>query len=271
MEKLYLGIDIGGTKTLIELYRENGEKIGMYKYPTEKDKQKFVELLRQNIVANFPRYHEIAVIVCSIPGLVVGNEIRWVPNIGWQDFDLARELTDYFKVPVWLENDTNLAAVYECQNIPGLCAYYTISTGIGAGICRDNSLVESLLYFEPGHQKYRFAGRMQEFEAFASGKAIVERFGKITTDIHDEDDWKEIAVRFSIGLADTIKTLRVDNIIIGGSAGADIDKFKSYLIDALKLQIPPEIQLPNIYRAKHPHENVAYGCFTYGRLKLNEK
>jgi glucokinase-like ROK family protein len=76
----------------------------------------------------------------GVPGVVTLAEgmVQWAPSLGWRNFPLRKYVQDRFNIPVFIENDVNLAALGELafgagrgtQNL--VCI--NIGTGIGAGI-----------------------------------------------------------------------------------------------------------------------------------------
>src|ERR1039458_2547275 len=74
----------------------------------------------------------------------------------WHGLDLRATLGRHFGCPVFAENDANCAALAEARFGAGrgfpTVAYYTVSTGIGAGVVRDGELVIARHDTEAGHQ-----------------------------------------------------------------------------------------------------------------------
>jgi glucokinase len=107
------------------------------------------------------------------------------PNIpGWDNLPLAQLLHDQFKVPVFLGNDANLAALGEWRFGAGRghhdLVYLTISTGIGGGVISGDRLLlgNRGLAAELGHVTVDpngpicGCGHRGHIEAFSSGTAI---------------------------------------------------------------------------------------------------
>jgi len=114
--------------------------------------------------------------------------IHQAPNLpGWREVPLADILHRAFKVPVYLNNDANLAALGEHrfgagQGVNDLI-YLTISTGIGGGIISQGRLLMGArgLAAEVGHMTLEpegppcGCGGRGHLEALASGTAIARR------------------------------------------------------------------------------------------------
>lgn len=108
------------------------------------------------------------------------------PNIPeWHNFPLAPNLSDHFGVPVYLDNDANMAGLAEWQYGAGKghhdLVYLTISTGIGGGVISKDRLLQGYhgMAAELGHMIIDADGPMcgcggrGHIESFSSGPAIV--------------------------------------------------------------------------------------------------
>jgi glucokinase len=64
--------------------------------------------------------------------------------VGWKDVPLVNVMSDRLRIPVWLENDANAAALGENRYGAGRDSknmlYITVSTGVGGGIIIDGDL-----------------------------------------------------------------------------------------------------------------------------------
>ena len=88
----------------------------------------------------------------AIHGVVEDNCVRYTPfHTDLLEHDLATELTEELDVPVFLENEANLAAVYlrdfhdyDSEETYRNYAVVNIHNGIGAGIIRNERLFRGL-------------------------------------------------------------------------------------------------------------------------------
>ena len=107
------------------------------------------------------------------------------PNIPeWHNFPLAPNLSNHFGVPVFLDNDANMAGLAEWQFGAGKghhnLIYLTISTGIGGGVISHDRLLQGCrgMGAELGHMIIDVdgpvcgCGRRGHIESFSSGTAI---------------------------------------------------------------------------------------------------
>ena len=107
------------------------------------------------------------------------------PNIPeWVNFPLAPKLSQHFHVPVYLDNDANMAGLAEWQFGAGKghenIVYLTISTGIGGGVISQGCLLQGFrgMGGELGHMTIDpdgplcGCGQRGHIESFSSGPAI---------------------------------------------------------------------------------------------------
>lgn len=266
-------VDIGGTKTLVAVFDHSGKIVEQEKFATSQNYNEFLQNL-QGVVAKLAT-KDFAAFAVAAPGridrkqgLAVGSS-----NISWHNAALVADLERIFKSPGLIENDAKTAAVSEARLLEkkySKVLYVTISTGIGCGLIVDGLLDPRFHDIEIGNVLLEHHGKLQRWEDFASGKAIVKRFGKKASEITDQPTWRIISRNLALGLIDAIATLTPDIIIIGGGVGSHFHKFNTLLVDYLNEYDNPVITIPPIVQAKHPEEAVIYGCYElakerYGR------
>lgn len=270
---MIVAVDTGGTKTLVTSFDKRGKMSESFRFPTPRNEDEYVATLIETIHDNFVvKRIKIDLIVIAVPGVVKKNIAVWCPHTGWQNFDFAPTIAAAFDCPVWLENDANLAGLAETRALPTIpdgSLYVTVSTGIGTGIIIDGQIAPGLAQSEGGHIRIEYDGRLRDWDSFASGKAIVETYGKYAKDIHDQKTWKQIADKISRGLVTIVPILQPDVIIIGGSVGTYFERYETPLRQLMKEHMPPHIDIPLLRKAQHPEEAVVYGCYYYAKDKLS--
>ena len=130
---------------------------------------------------------EVAAIGMASPGPLDPHTgtILDTPNIPeWVNFPVGQKLCEYFGVPVFLDNDANLAGLAEWQYGAGQghndLVYLTISTGIGGGVISNGHLLQGYrgMGAELGHMTIDpdgppcGCGFPGHIESFSSGPAI---------------------------------------------------------------------------------------------------
>jgi glucokinase len=259
-------VDTGGTKTLIAHFGQDGVLGETIKFPTPKNQDEYVALLRETLQKNYEDKTVEAVVV-ALPGIIKNGVALWCNNLKWKNFDALSALKGVLgDAPVLIENDANLAGLAETRalkQLPVSSLYVTVSTGIGTGVITNGHIDPGLRYSEGGRALVEFKGEVREWESFASGRAIVDTYGKFARDITDQKTWDEIADRISRGFLAVVPIIQPDVIIIGGSIGTYFERYGSKLEKILNDKLPPHIPCPRFLQAQHPEEAVIYGCYYY--------
>jgi glucokinase len=270
---MYLGIDIGGTKTLVACLDKSGVIQESLKFPTSKDYGTFLNDLAK-AVANLST-KEFAACGVATPGrLDAKKEIGIVfGNLPWKEVHIKSDIHRMLRCPIVLENDANLAGLSEAMLLKdeyNRVLYLTISTGINIGFVVDQH-IDNDIAPEAGDIMMERNGKLETWEHFASGKAIVRRFGKRASDIDDEMTWRTIAYDFALGIADLIAIVQPEIIVIGGSVGVYFEKYDKQLRECLKQFETPLTPTPPIKKAGRPDKAVVYGCYDLARQIYGDK
>ena len=189
-----LGVDLGGTNLRVGLL-DGAEVLWKRAVPTEagRGKNHILETMNALIEAALSQArnwgHAVAGIGVGMPGPVnpFNGVVSSPPNLpGWGQVTLRDLLADRFRVPVHVNNDANSAALGEWLYGAGKghqhLVYVTISTGIGAGVVSEGTLLIGAAggAAEIGHICLQAeggapcsCGRSGCFEAYASGTAMV--------------------------------------------------------------------------------------------------
>lgn len=135
------------------------------------------------LTADLPREAVLGVgIACA--GLVEQGTglVRFAPALGWHDVPLLAMLASELPWPLWIDNDTNLAALAEHQQGAGQGCQHMLAvfvgSGIGAGLILGGELYEGARGFagEFGHTTVAWGdGHSGCLEANASASAISRR------------------------------------------------------------------------------------------------
>ncbi len=179
-----LGIDLGGTRIragwftpeLELLARE--ETLALVEQPVENVIGRMLDLI-DKVVPSGVQVDAVGISAPS-PQAYTGYIRNAAAMPQWHDVPLAQIVSEALgNIPVYMENDGNLAALAEyhmgAARGASPAVYLTISTGIGGGVVLDGRLFtgHSGLAFEPGHVKYPGPdGAVYSLENFASGTAI---------------------------------------------------------------------------------------------------
>ena len=259
----YLGIDVGGTKTLVARLSDDGVIEREEKFPTPASYADFTGEL-EKVVANFTS-DNIRAVGVGIPGKVdrehgVGTTFG---NLGWHNTPIKSDIEHLTGLPVVLDNDANLAGLSEAmlRKEYQKLLYVTVSTGIGTGVIVDQHIDEALADMEGGHMMITWNGAPTKWEDFASGRAIVEAYNSRAEDIHDETIWREIAHKIAIGMIDLLAITQPDIVVIGGSVGTYFERYGHFLNEELRSLATNMVDIPLIEGAQRAEKAVIYGCY----------
>lgn len=182
-----VAIDIGGTQLRIAVYPNTGTiPLTIQHAPSRGLEAGILERLTALIDGSWPK-EPVDAIAVAVPGPINPHTgiIISTPNIpAWKQYPLAELLSKKYRVPVYLGNDANLAALGEWKYGAGQghhdLVYITISTGIGGGVISNDMLIEGWngMASELGHVTVIPGGPIcscgvpGHLEAVASGPAI---------------------------------------------------------------------------------------------------
>ncbi len=254
-----LGVDIGGTKISVTLGNSSGKILAKEVLPTRTGKKTTQAM--KDLVRVLKRFKSISGKSRKVIGIGVGvpgpmdperGIVQRSPHLkGWQGLRLKSILQNKLRLPVFITNDANAAAVGEQVFGAGRhtknFAYLTVSTGIGSGIILDGNLLIGASYgagevghtiISPGGVKCG-CGQRGCLEAYASGTAIAQfvrqeiRRGRKTKikntsaeavaaaaekgDALALEAYRRAGYYLGIGLANLINILNPEMLILGGS------------------------------------------------------
>ena len=195
-ERLLLGIDIGGTKTVVALAHATGELLAESRLDDwasgswKKDVETLVEHARMLLRGAQVAPESLHALGLSVPGPLnpVSGVVLEAPNLpGWKDVPLVEAFWKVFGVQVLLENDANAAALAEWRYGAGQgtrsMIYLTMSTGVGGGLILNGRLYRGASFQagEAGHIPIVPEGRPCAcglcgcLEAYVGGAALAEQ------------------------------------------------------------------------------------------------
>jgi predicted NBD/HSP70 family sugar kinase len=270
---MYLGIDVGGTKTLVGLIDKNGVIHRSQRFPTPVNYDDFLKELSET-VANMST-DDFEAVALGVPATHMDRTHgvgKRFGNLPWRDVELRDDLAELFNCPATIENDAKLACLSEAmlRKDKSRVLYVTVSTGIGYAFCHNQQIDTNIGDGGGALLMLEHRGKLVPWESFASGHAIVERYGKKAADITDDATWQQIAHDLSMGFLELIAITEPDIIVVGGSVGNYFERLKPHLETALNRHKTPLLAIPPMEKAQRPEEAVLYGCYdlikeVYGR------
>jgi glucokinase len=144
---LYAGVDIGGTNIKYGLVNDRGEILSSRSVPTNASDGPAHLIEKIHSILTQLSQSEPASIGVGFPSVVnpQSGVVYHPPNLpGWGEFALLDELRNQCPIPVFIDNDANVAALAEKQfgaakQIHDFL-YVTLGTGIGGAIIVDDAL-----------------------------------------------------------------------------------------------------------------------------------
>ena len=135
-----IAIDIGGTNTRVALINEAYEIEQRVQFATDaQDPRATIEAIRQAIEGFGKKARGIG-LSCPGPLDLIHGYILTTTNLGrnWYNYPICEKLSEATGLPVYLENDANLACLAEAcigrgKDYPYV-SFLTVSTGVGAGL-----------------------------------------------------------------------------------------------------------------------------------------
>jgi glucokinase len=191
-----IGVDLGGTKILSGVFNHSLECVGTAKLSTKP--QRGVEEVIERIARCAQdaadeadlTMKQVAGVGIGAPGAVDfdSGTVIFAPNMeGWKDVPLKKELEKQLGVPVFVENDCNIAVlgvhVAELKSKPRQVVGIFVGTGIGGGLIVNGELFSGFCHTagEIGHMVLEIngpkcgCGNKGCFEALASRTAIFQQ------------------------------------------------------------------------------------------------
>jgi glucokinase len=191
-----VGVDLGGTKILAGIFDKSLERIGTAKLSTKADRgleavvERINRCVRDAVDETDLTMKNITGVGIGAPGAVDfdSGTVIFAPNLeGWKDVPLKKELEKQLGVPVFVENDANVAVlgvyVAELKGKPKSVVGIFVGTGIGGGLIINGELYSGFNHTagEIGHMVLEIngpkcgCGNKGCFEALASRTAIFQK------------------------------------------------------------------------------------------------
>lgn len=196
-DRLFVGLDVGGTTIKAGVVDSAGTPLSQVSLPTEPARGQehglatMGEAIRQAITAADLTLDRISAIGVATPGSMdlKAGIILDPPNLKpWRNVPVRQYIADVFQKPTAFQNDANAAAYGEYWTGAGKfyrsMVLFTLGTGVGGGIIIDDRVIEGAHSHggELGHVKIEITngrlcgcGHRGCLEAYASATAVVAR------------------------------------------------------------------------------------------------
>ncbi|MDQ6632402.1 MAG: ROK family protein [Verrucomicrobiota bacterium] len=298
MEKIFLGIEIGGTKLQIGL-GDSSAKILRRKrfFVNPKKGGAGIRLQIENELKKLRAEN-----ILSAIGVGFGGPVDWKTGKiccshqieGWSDFELGNWLRAKTGLPVAIDNDANVAALGEAIHGAGIgfnpVFYVTLGSGVGGGLVadgkiyrgakpgeseighlrldRDGTTLESRCSGWAVDKKFREAKIKNSKSALAKLNLYVQtgeaKFLKAALEQNDFDAQKilqETAEDLAFGLSHVVHLFHPEIIILGGGLSLVGEPLRSAVETTLqKFVMTAFLPAPKISLAKLGEDSVPVGA-----------
>ena len=243
MEKLYGGMEGGGTKFVCAVGAGPEKIVEETRFMTTNPQETL-----GRAIEFFKKFSLEAIGLAPFGPLDLNptsasyGHITATPKGGWSNADIVGPFRQNFDLPLAFDLDVNAAAFGEYTWVPAnrkldSLVYFTIGTGIGAGVLVNGQVVHGLTHPEAGHmrlphdwQKDPFPGSCPFhgdcFEGLANGPAIGERWGQPAEGLPPEHPaWDLEADYIALAVANVLFTLSPQRIVLGGGVMEQVQLF----------------------------------------------
>jgi fructokinase len=232
-QKLYGGVELGGTKTICAIANEKGVISARTTIPTTSVDETLAEIFK---------FYEQDIPVISLgvgafgpvqldPSLPEYGSIYNSPKPGWSKVNIKGLLESRLKVAVAIDTDVNCAALGElhygvAKNVNSF-VYLTIGTGIGGSLISHRKIHHGILNLEIGHMRIPhepFEGTFKGvcvyhtdcLKGIASGYAMAQRFKLSPKEITDTEAWDTEAQYIAMAVNNLMMSFGPELIVLGG-------------------------------------------------------
>ncbi|MDP3057532.1 MAG: ROK family protein [bacterium] len=255
-KNIYLGVDVGATKTIFLTVQIKGAKykiLEAIKVATPKVEAEILEMVEKNFMNLAEKYKigGIGIGFCGPVDYKKGIAIKG-PRLRTGEIEFKKDLEKKVKTKVAVDNDVKCflfaeSAFGKAQGKKN-AVFLTLGTGIGGGIIINGKIYRGAANFagEFGHMRIGEIGKEEDFELISSGTGLVNVYKKITgeilnsfqiVDLAQKKDFSALmatdAVSKTLGilLANIIQSLNPEIIVLGGGLSEVdliINKAKEY-------------------------------------------
>ncbi len=257
---MYIGIDVGGTKTAIGI-SEDAVKVEF----TDKEQvtntndfeKDYIQI--RDLIAHLANTRSIDSIGLALPGILTPDKttIQKCLNLpGWSGKPIKQRLEEDFSVSVKTIHDVAAAALGEYLYGSAEEQDYLFviwGTGLSSALLRKQNKVVSITSDESGFHVIAAGSSHPTWGSNCAGRGIAKKYGKNAGEL-SEAEWNEVADFFAIGLYNLITITGTDLIVVGGGIMGKQqqllprinDKVTSILEQNSLQEMLPEIRIANL-------------------------
>lgn len=286
-------IEAGGTKFVCAVGNEDYRILEQTTFPTTGPD----ETLNQ-AVEFFSQFPELdAIGIASFGPIEIRRNsseygfITKTPKKGWSNTNFVKTIQDKISVPIFWTTDVNGSAYGEYtmstlfnEKVDSI-VYYTVGTGVGAGIVVNGEFIGTVGHPEMGHVQVNrhpddldFSGICPYhgdcLEGLVSGPTFEARTGEKGKDVPlDDPSWDIMAYYLAQAAIQSTLTLRPNKIVFGGGVISEpfLDMIRSHFTDLLNEYIEvPELNQYLTMPAVKNNGSATIGNFALALKELNK-
>lgn len=291
MNKLYGSIEAGGTKFICAVGNEQFELVQKVQFPTTTPQETL-----ESCIQFFTQFdHLVGLSVGSFGPIDIDRNsktygyITNTPKPNWANVDIVGKLKEALNVPIYFTTDVNSSAYGEriaykqAGKEVDTLVYYTIGTGIGAGVVQKEEFIGGIGHPEMGHFyvskhpldiEHNFNGVCPYhdgcLEGMAAGPSLEARMGIRGEDIpKDSPIWDVQAYYIAQAAIHATVSFRPDIIVFGGGVMAQdhmIERVRRQFKELLNGYLPvPEIDSYIVQSAIEENGSATLGNFVLAK------
>ncbi len=264
---VYVGVDLGGTKTIVAACNKQGKILHRTQDATPLDLEQGLRML-QAMIQRVTKDQPIAGM-----GAAVGGPLDWHTGIvsplhqpQWREVPLKKIMEEKWNCPFHVDVDTNIAALGEYHSTNETVRrflYITLSTGMGGGFLLNGKIYRGLGDEHPeiGHQSIHFRCTFPErmececgapdcLEGLISGNAIRRIYLK-SPEYLSQREWDEVAYNLGQGLRNLAAIYLPEVIVLGGGVSLGggeklVQNASSVMAQYLHIIPVPEVRMTSL-------------------------
>lgn len=243
----------------------------------KEDKIKIFDKIKEILKQQDAKVEAIAIAVAGSLDLEEFKLINAINLKSWEGFNLNAIFEKEFSCPVYIQNDTFMAALGESSQLPrGKDLWYVNwGSGIGGALVKDIEGQRVVIPSEIGHHsmgdnypKCR-CGQIGCWDSLASGKALEEKFNTHPSNLI-LSEWKSIVPFMIRGLINIISISAVDYVVMGG--GVSINQPE--IIELISKKVGSGLKInkyPKFIIAKYKDLSAIFGGLEFLKCELLKK
>ena len=250
MDHFGIGIDIGGSKTVIVIMDPAGKVHYREKLESSRDWTVLESITRKTLDCVPLVDRQISSLGVGVAGMVNCHNgvVIDAPALQWRNLDLLDKMKSLFEFPVYINNDVNCALMAEKWMGAGKSCddlfLIALGTGVGSAIIANGNLVYGANFMagEIGfwiEKEDHLKGKKNAFEHFGvaehkiSGTALGELFSSSMEffELYEKGDpearvvMDEFTLDLAILIANAVSLLNPERVILSGGVAESLQKF----------------------------------------------